>query len=97
MIDRRQFIRAGLAIAAAPFIVRASSLMMHMPGALAETDSTGVFFVGEFERLDPTMHEPLAAVTWFRGSLAEAMQVPESMLFAPHRLIPGTKKGPATR
>lgn len=29
-------------------------------------DSTGAFLVGELERLDQTMHEPLAAVTWGR-------------------------------
>ena len=29
-------------------------------------DSTGAFLVGELERLDMTMHEPLAAVTWGR-------------------------------
>ena len=29
-------------------------------------DSTGAFLVGELERLDLTMHEPLAAVTWGR-------------------------------
>lgn len=29
-------------------------------------DSIGNFFVGELERLDPTLHEPLAAVTWGR-------------------------------
>lgn len=29
-------------------------------------DSTGAFMVGELERLDQTMHEPLAAVTWGR-------------------------------
>lgn len=29
-------------------------------------DSTGVFLVGELERLDQTMHEPLASVTWSR-------------------------------
>jgi hypothetical protein len=29
-------------------------------------DSTGAFLVGELERLDQTMHEPLAAVTWSR-------------------------------
>lgn len=29
-------------------------------------DSTGAFVVGELERLDQTMHEPLAAVTWSR-------------------------------
>lgn len=29
-------------------------------------DSTGAFLVGELERLDQTIHEPLAAVTWSR-------------------------------
>ncbi|WOQ37371.1 DUF2184 domain-containing protein [Acinetobacter soli] len=29
-------------------------------------DSTGAFLVGELERLDPTIHEPLADVTWGR-------------------------------
>lgn len=30
------------------------------------SDSTGAFLVGELERLDLTLHEPLAAVTWGR-------------------------------
>lgn len=29
-------------------------------------DSTGAFLIGELERLDPTLHEPLVAVTWTR-------------------------------
>ena len=29
-------------------------------------DSTGAFLIGELERLDPTLHMPLAAVTWQR-------------------------------
>lgn len=29
-------------------------------------DSTGAFLVGELERLDPTLHNPLAAVSWQR-------------------------------
>lgn len=29
-------------------------------------DSTGSFLIGELERLDPTLHEPLIAVTWPR-------------------------------
>ena len=29
-------------------------------------DSTGAFLIGELERLDMTLHEPLAAVTWGR-------------------------------
>lgn len=29
-------------------------------------DSTGAFLIGELERLDPKLHEPLVAVTWTR-------------------------------
>lgn len=29
-------------------------------------DSTGAFLIGELERLDPTLHDPLVAVTWSR-------------------------------
>ena len=29
-------------------------------------DSTGAFLIGELERLDPTLHEPLAVVSWGR-------------------------------
>lgn len=29
-------------------------------------DSTGAYLVGELERLDPTIHEPLASVSWSR-------------------------------
>lgn len=29
-------------------------------------DSVGNFFIGELERLDPTLHQPLASVTWSR-------------------------------
>lgn len=35
-------------------------------GRLRTYDSTGAFLVGELERLDPTLHQPLAAVTWGR-------------------------------
>lgn len=39
----------------------------HMMTFDAQTvDSTGAFLVGELERLDQTMHEPLADVTWSR-------------------------------
>lgn len=31
-------------------------------------DSTGVFFINELNRLDPTFHGPLAAVTWHRDT-----------------------------
>ena len=33
---------------------------------LRTTDSSGAFMVGELERLDQTMHMPLASVTWHR-------------------------------
>lgn len=35
-------------------------------GGLITYDSTGAFLVGELERLDQTLHMPLAAVTWGR-------------------------------
>ncbi len=35
-------------------------------GGTRTVDSTGAFLVGELERLDMTMHEPLADVTWSR-------------------------------
>lgn len=35
-------------------------------GRARAVDSTGAFLVGELERLDLTLHEPLAAVTWGR-------------------------------
>jgi hypothetical protein len=35
-------------------------------GGWKTCDSTGAFLVGELERLDQTLHEPLAAVTWGR-------------------------------
>lgn len=35
----------------------------------ATIDSTGVFLIGELERLDQTLHGPLASVTWSRDIL----------------------------
>src|SRR5215471_5354102 len=32
----------------------------------ATRDATGVFLIGELERLDQTIHEPLVSVTWGR-------------------------------
>lgn len=32
----------------------------------ATMDSVGNYFIGELERLDPTLHQPLASVTWSR-------------------------------
>lgn len=35
-------------------------------GSWVTVDSTGAFLVGELERMDQTMHEPLATVSWSR-------------------------------
>ena len=32
----------------------------------ATIDSAGAFLIGELERLDPMIHEPLVSVTWMR-------------------------------
>ncbi len=40
--------------------------MTYMTFDRRTTDSAGSFLVRELERLDPTLHEPLSAVTWSR-------------------------------
>lgn len=40
--------------------------MRDSNGGVRTVDSTGAFLVGELERLDQTLHDPLAAVTWGR-------------------------------
>ncbi len=50
----------------APAIIRARTLDGMITFDAATRDSTGAFLVNELERLDPTIHEPLAAVTWQR-------------------------------
>lgn len=43
-------------------------------------DSTGAFMVGELERLDLTLHQPLAAVTWSRDiDLREDVTIADEM------------------
>lgn len=43
-------------------------------------DSTGAFLIGELERLDPTMHEPLVDYTWSRDiNLREDVSIADEM------------------
>jgi len=49
-----------------PAIIRARTLDTAFTFDAATMDSVGNFFIGELERLDPTLHEPLAMVTWGR-------------------------------
>lgn len=57
---------AGIAIAGAPAIIRARTRDAMMTFDAQTIDSTGSFLIGELERLDPTLHMPLASVTWSR-------------------------------
>ena len=55
-------------IAGREFLVNPGA-MLAQPAIMRDGrtyDSTGAFLVGELERLDLTLHEPLAAVTWGR-------------------------------
>jgi hypothetical protein len=47
-------------------LVRAKTRDAMMTYDAATRDSTGSFLVGELERLDQTLHDPLVAVTWGR-------------------------------
>ena len=62
-------------------------------------DSTGIFLVGELERLDPTMNMPLASVTWSRDidlrtdvSLADEFSSFTLTQFAAPSGTPGSNK-----
>lgn len=62
-------------------------------------DSTGAFLVGELERLDQMLHEPLVAVTWGRDmdlredvSMADEVSSFTNSTFAAAGGLPGTKK-----
>ncbi|WP_448952138.1 DUF2184 domain-containing protein [Labrys neptuniae] len=58
---------ATAALLAAPSIVRrARTRDGMMTYDQATIDSAGAFLVGELERLDPTLNEPLVAYTWSR-------------------------------
>jgi hypothetical protein len=47
-------------------LVRARTLDALMTFDARTVDSTGAFLIGELERLDQTLHEPLVTVTWGR-------------------------------
>lgn len=56
---------AGTALSR-PGIIRARTKDAFQTYDAATIDSTGSFLVGQLERLDPTLHEPLVAFTWSR-------------------------------
>ena len=73
IVPRRMKTRDQLTFDSAYRTIDAQGNQMGKPlGAAFKTvdgrtvDSTGAFLVGELERLDLTLHEPLAAVTWGR-------------------------------
>ena len=49
-----------------PTLDRAYTYTDSGDGSIRTVDSAGAFLVNELERLDPTLHMPLAAVTWSR-------------------------------
>lgn len=62
-------------------------------------DASGVFLIGELERLDQRLHEPLAAVTWSRDidlredvSLADESSSYTNSSFASVNSVPGSNK-----
>jgi len=57
---------AGLVALSKPAIIRARTRDNMMTFDSRTVDSTGSFLVGELERLDPTLHDPLVSVTWSR-------------------------------
>ncbi|WP_079218924.1 DUF2184 domain-containing protein [Herbaspirillum robiniae] len=54
------------AYASHPGVLRARTVDQMMTFDSQTIDSTGVFLIGELERLDQTLHMPLASVTWSR-------------------------------
>lgn len=57
---------AAIAVVNAPAVIRARTRDHMMTFDRQTIDSSGVFLVGELERLDQTLHMPLASVTWSR-------------------------------
>lgn len=53
-------------VVAAPAIIRARTRDSMLTFDAQTIDSTGSFLIGELERLDQTLHMPLASVTWSR-------------------------------
>lgn len=62
----RLALASAIAMASAPRIIRARTRDNMLTFDRATIDSAGVFLVGELERLDQTLHAPLASVTWSR-------------------------------
>lgn len=56
----------GAAVGTAMSAIRARTRDQMLTFDQRTVDSSGAFLVGELERLDQTMHEPLASVTWSR-------------------------------
>lgn len=57
---------AAIAMVNAPAIIRARTRDSMLTFDSRTIDSTGAFLIGELERLDQTLHGPLASVTWSR-------------------------------
>jgi hypothetical protein len=57
---------AAIAMVSAPAIIRARTRDNMLTFDSRTIDSTGAFLIGELERLDQTLHGPLASVTWSR-------------------------------
>lgn len=66
IIVPRMAAAAAIAMVNAPSIIRARTRDSMLTFDSRTIDSTGAFLVGELERLDQTLHMPLASVTWSR-------------------------------
>lgn len=61
----RDFV-GSTALVPAPYVPRAYTRDAFTTFDQATYDSAGAFLIGELERLDPVIHEPLIATTWTR-------------------------------
>ncbi len=66
IIVPRMAAAAAIAMVNAPAIIRARTRDNMLTFDSRTIDSTGAFLIGELERLDQTLHGPLASVTWSR-------------------------------
>lgn len=66
IIVPRMAAAAAIAMVNAPAIIRARTRDSMLTFDSRTIDSTGAFLIGELERLDQTLHMPLASVTWSR-------------------------------
>ncbi|MFA9439410.1 DUF2184 domain-containing protein [Uliginosibacterium sp. sgz301328] len=90
---------AAVMDAAYPRIIRARTTDGLMTFDQRTVDSSGAFLLGELERLDPRLHEPLAAVTWSRDidlredvSIADEYSSFTNSSFAAAPGVPGSGK-----